>query len=86
MPMDIDQDKVDQAVLALLSLGRHDGYRTWKAFDWEVMGRLHQRGYITDPVGRAKSALTEEGLRELARLFNALFSTQRGNLDKVSHQ
>jgi hypothetical protein len=31
---------VDQAVLALLSLGRHEGYRTWKAFDWEVMGRL----------------------------------------------
>ena len=24
MPMDIDQDKMDQAVLALLSLGRHE--------------------------------------------------------------
>jgi len=46
---------VDQAVLALLSLGRHEGYRTWKAFDWEVMGRLHQKGYISDPVGKAKS-------------------------------
>ncbi len=33
MPMDFDQDKVDQAVPALLSLGRHEGYRTWKAFD-----------------------------------------------------
>jgi hypothetical protein len=33
MPMDIDEDKVDQAVLALLSLGRHDGNRTWKGFD-----------------------------------------------------
>jgi hypothetical protein len=29
MPMDIDQDKVDQAVLALLSLGRHEGHRAW---------------------------------------------------------
>jgi hypothetical protein len=74
MPMDIDQDKVDQAVLALLSLGRHDGHRTWKAFDWEVMGRLHQKGYISDPVGKAKSVLfTEEGLRESERLFDALF-------------
>jgi hypothetical protein len=35
------------------------------AFDWEVMGRLHQKGCITDPVGKAKSVeFTEEGLRE----------------------
>jgi hypothetical protein len=75
---DIDQDKVDQTVLALLSLGRHEGYRTWKAFDWEVMGRLHQKGYITDPVGKAKSVLfTEEGLRESQRLFAALFCRHR---------
>jgi hypothetical protein len=74
MPKDIDQDKVDQAVLALLSLGRHDGYRTWKAFDWEVMGRLHERGYISDPVGKTKSVMfTEEGLKESERLFEALF-------------
>jgi hypothetical protein len=74
MSLEIDQDKVDQTVLALLSLGRHEGDRTWKAFDWEVMGRLHQKGYITDPVGKAKSVIfTEEGLRESERLFNALF-------------
>lgn len=74
LPMDIDQDKVDQAVLALLLLGRHEGYRTWKAFDWEVMGRLHQKGYISTSVGKAKSVLfTEEGLRESERLFDALF-------------
>jgi predicted protein tyrosine phosphatase len=55
MPKAIDQDKLDQAVLALLSLGRHDGFRTWKGFDWEVMGRLHQKGDISDPAGKAKS-------------------------------
>jgi hypothetical protein len=33
MPKDVDQDTVDQAVLALLSLGCHEGFRTWKAFD-----------------------------------------------------
>jgi hypothetical protein len=77
--MDIDQEKVDQAVLALLSLGRHDGYRTWKAFDWEVMARLHQKGYIADPVGKAKSVLfTEVGLRESERLLNALFGRKCG--------
>jgi hypothetical protein len=74
MPKDIDQDKVDQAVLALLSLGRHDGFRTWKGLEWEVMGRLHRKGYISDPAGKARSVLfTEEGLRESERLFDAQF-------------
>jgi hypothetical protein len=26
------------------------------AFDWEVMQRLHQKGFITGPVGRCSSA------------------------------
>jgi hypothetical protein len=73
--MDIDTDKIDQAVLALLLLGRHDGYRAWKSFDWEVMGRLHHKGYITDPVSKTKSVLfTEEGLRESERALRELFS------------
>ena len=72
---DINADKVDEAVLALLYLGLHDGYRAWKGFDWEAMGRLHEKGYITDPVGKAKSVLfTEEGLRESERLFQAMFA------------
>jgi len=44
--MELDTDKIDQAALALLALGRHEGNRAWKAFDWEVMGRLHAKGYI----------------------------------------
>jgi hypothetical protein len=72
--MELDTDKIDQAVLALLALGKHEGYQTWKAFDWEVMGRLHEKGYISDPVGKAKSVLfTEEGARESERLLLALF-------------
>jgi hypothetical protein len=74
MQAQIDHDKIDQAVLALLLLGRHEGYRTWKGFDWDVMGRLHAKGYISDPVGKAKSVLfTEAGLKEAERLFNILF-------------
>ena len=60
--MELDTDKIDQAVLALLALGRHDGYRAWKAFDWEVMGQLHVKGCITDPVGKAKSVFFTEEL------------------------
>jgi hypothetical protein len=73
--MPLDTDKIDQAVLALLSLGRHDGYRAWKSFDWEVLGRLHQKGYISDPVNKAKSVLfTEEGARESQSLLEVLFA------------
>ena len=73
--MNIDTEKLDQATLALLYLGLHEGARTWKAFDWDVMSRLHEKGYITDPVSKAKSVLfTEEGLRESQRLFQALFT------------
>ena len=61
------------------SLGRHEGYRVWKGFDWAAMNRLHEKGYITDPVSKAHSVLlTEEGARESARLLEALFSRTPG--------
>lgn len=71
--MDYDPDKVDEAILALLYLTLHDGARAWKPFDWEAMNRLHEKGYISDPVGKAKSVvLTEEGLKASERLFKKL--------------
>ena len=77
--MELDTDKIDQAVLALLSLGRHEGYRVWKCFDWAVMNRLHEHGYITDPVNKAHSVLlTEDGARESERLLYELFGQPRG--------
>jgi Domain of unknown function (DUF6429) len=72
--MSLDTNRIDEAVLALLSLGRHEGYRAWKSFDWEALARLHEKGYITDPVGKAKSVLfAEEGARESERLLELLF-------------
>ena len=60
--MDLDEDKIDAAVLALLRLTLHDGRRAWKGFDWDSMDRLHRKGWITDPVGKAKSvAFTDDG-------------------------
>jgi hypothetical protein len=70
----LDTDRIDQAVLALLSLGLHDGTRVWKSFDWDVMTRLHEKGYISDPRGKTKSVVfTEEGLKESERLLGSLF-------------
>lgn len=34
--MKTSNDKIDDAVLALLQLGLHEGNRSWKTFDWEV--------------------------------------------------
>jgi len=39
------------------------------------MNRLHNKGFIYDPVGEAKSVvLTDEGLGESERLFRKLFA------------
>jgi Domain of unknown function (DUF6429) len=76
--MDIDRDRIDDAVLALLYLGRHDGIRTWKSFDWAAMERLHSKGFISDPVSKAKSVVfTDEGLRQSEALFQKLFAVGR---------
>ena len=72
--MELDNDKIDDAVLALLSLGLHDGARAWKGFDWDAMDRLYERGMICDPRNKAKSiAFTDEGLAESQRLLKKLF-------------
>lgn len=75
--MDINTDKIDEATLALLYLGLHERCRAWKSFDWDAMARLHAKGFIFDPVNKAKSVmLTGEGLRESERLFRKLFTQQ----------
>ena len=71
--MELDQDKIDDVVLALLYLGLHDGARAWKSFDWDAMDRLHEKGYISNPQSKAKSVVfTEEGLERAERLLAAL--------------
>ena len=72
--MDIDTEKVDEAVLAILYLTLHDHVRAWKGIDWDAMARLHQKGLIEDPVGKQKSVVfTDEGLRKAEHCFGKLF-------------
>ena len=72
--MEIDDEKIDAAVLALLWLTLHDERRAWKSFDWDAMDRLHRKGMIADPANKAKSVvLTDEGLRQAEALFQTLF-------------
>jgi len=67
-------DKIDDTVLALLSLTLHDECRAWKGFDWDVLSRLHEKGMIDDPRNKTKTVvLTPEGLRRSKELFAAMF-------------
>jgi Domain of unknown function (DUF6429) len=73
--MEPDEEKIDEAVLALLWLTLHNGCRAWKGFDWDALDRLYRKGLIEDPVNKTKSVvLTEEGLRRSEELFRALFT------------
>ena len=73
--MALDTDKIDEAVLALLFLTRHDHWRAWKGFDWGALSRLHEKGMIADPVNKAKSVVfTEEGLKRAEELFRIMFT------------
>jgi hypothetical protein len=73
--MNINTDAIDEAALALLYLTLHDQYRAWKGFDWDVLNRLYEKGFICDPVNKTKSVVfTEAGLRESERLFRQHFA------------
>ena len=75
--MQLDTDRIDEAVLALLWLGLHDNGRAWKGFDWDAMERLHRKGMISNPVGRTNSVVfTEAGEAESERLFRRLFTRE----------
>jgi hypothetical protein len=71
--MEIDKDKIDEVVLALLYLTRcDDQFRaaSWKSHDWGALNRLHEKGFIENPVSKNKSAgLTEAGRAKSEELF-----------------
>jgi hypothetical protein len=74
-------DKIDNAVLALLHLtsfsegkGELAFTGAWKGHDWAALGRLHQKGLISDPKNKNKSVvLSPEGRQQSEELFRRLF-------------
>ena len=72
--MDYDENKVDEVVLALMNLTLHDEIRAWKGFDFRVLDRLYEKGFIRDPKNRARSVvLTGKGLARSEELFEKHF-------------
>jgi hypothetical protein len=42
--------------------------------NWDTLDRLHEKGLISDPKGKAKSVvLTEEAYQKSKKLFDRLF-------------
>ena len=81
--MKTDTDKIDDMTLALMYLVMWDekdvGSRAWKGFEFETLDRLHQKGWINNPKGKAKSvAMTAEGREKAQRLFEKYFSKEVG--------
>jgi len=78
MEIEIDEEKVDEAVLALLYLTTFTDKlccRAWKSRNWDSLDRLHEKGYISDPATKAKSVvLTEEGAKRSQDLFEKYFT------------
>ncbi len=79
--MENDEEKVDDTVLALLYLttfADKPRWRTWKSHSWDVLDRLHQKGYISDPATKARSVLlTDEGAQRSQDLFEKYFAKQQ---------
>jgi len=73
---EIDLNKIDEVVLALLYLTFDEKtFRAWKAMDWAAMDRLHEKGFIGDPKNKNKSIVfTDEGARVAKSLFEKYFS------------
>jgi hypothetical protein len=77
--MDYNEDKVDDMVLALLhltSFRNHGFVRAWKSHDWDALGRLCEKGLISDPKSRSKSVvLSDDGARRAEELFHMFFAS-----------
>jgi len=75
--MEYDRGKVDECAMAMLYLTTfedRDGARTWKGLAWDVLDRLHEKGWIGDPKSKAKSVvLTAEGRQKSVELFKKHF-------------
>jgi hypothetical protein len=68
-----DEQKVDEAVLALLFLTmfeEHGISRAWKNHDWDARDRLHEKGLIGDPKNKNQSVtLTPAGIEPARECF-----------------
>jgi len=72
--MEYDEKLIEEAVLALLTTFSFDKGNSWKGYDFQIMNRLHEQGFIRNPVNKSKSIwLTPEGLERGRHIADQLF-------------
>lgn len=76
-----DKDKVDEIALALLHLSTFEGelgLKVWKNLDLGILTRLHEKGFISNPITGAKSvAISKEAAEESEKLFRKHFAIHK---------
>lgn len=50
--MEYDEKLIEEAVLALLTTFSFDNGNSWKGHDFQIMNRLHEQGFISNPVNK----------------------------------
>lgn len=82
--MEYDDKLIEEAVLALLVTFSYDNGNVWKGFDFETMNRLHEQGFIDNPVSKRKSVwLTPEGLERGRQVADRLFGVKHREGNEV---
>jgi hypothetical protein len=62
------------ALLFLTAFDDHGITRAWKGIDWDVLNRLYEKGFISNPKNKNKSVVfTEEGYTRCKELFTKHF-------------
>jgi len=75
--MKYDENLIEEAVLALLVTFSADNGNTWKGYDFEITNRLHEHGFVRDPVNKSKSIwLTPEGMERGRQIADRLFGVR----------
>jgi hypothetical protein len=79
--MDLNEEKLEQAVLALLYLNSFDDKsgetRAWKGLPWDVLDQLHEKGFISNPATKSKSVtLSADGAKLSKELYKKLFGSK----------
>jgi hypothetical protein len=68
-----DKDKVDEFALALLHLSTFDGelgLKVWKNLDLGILTRLHEKGFISNPINNSKTVvISKEAAETSEQLF-----------------
>lgn len=81
LPENVDQEKLADAALAILSLtawGEDFGARAYKGIDWGLLDVFYQKGWIGDPVGKQESVhITDQGVALAAEFLEKHLGVSR---------